>query len=52
MKLKLVYAMMAAGSLLVVPAFADQAGEQKKAAMEKSAEDSVTAFVVAASGGG
>lgn len=52
MKLKLVFAMMAAGSFLVVPAFADHHGEHKKAAMEESAEDTVTAFVVAATGGG
>ena len=51
MKLKFVFAMMAAGGLFVAPVFADQHGD-KKAAMEESAEGTVAAFVVAASGGG
>ncbi len=52
MKLKFVFAMMAAGGLFVAPALADHHADDKKAAMEAKAEDSVAAYVVAASGGG
>ncbi|MGJ8724936.1 MAG: hypothetical protein ACSHYB_10305 [Roseibacillus sp.] len=51
MKLKFVFTMMAASGLFVAPVFADHHGE-KKAATEASAEGSVAAYVVAASGGG
>lgn len=52
MKLKFVFAMMAASSLFVAPVFADNHDGDKKAATEASAEDTVAAYVVAASGGG
>lgn len=52
MKLKFVFTMMAASGLFVAPAFAGHHGEESKAATEASAESSVTAFVVAATGGG
>lgn len=53
MKLKFVTAMLATGGLLVAPALADQAGQEKKApAAEAPVGETVTAFVVAATGGG
>lgn len=53
MKLKFVLAMLATGGLFVAPAFADQAGQAKeKAAAEAPVGETVTAFVVAATGGG
>ncbi|GHC49370.1 hypothetical protein [Roseibacillus persicicus] len=52
MKLKFVFTMMAASGLLVAPALADNHGEGKKAAAEAVADGSVTAYVVAATGGG
>ena len=51
MKLKFVFAMMAASGLFVAPIFADQRVDNK-AATEASAEGTVAAYVVAASGGG
>jgi hypothetical protein len=52
MKLKFVFAMMAVGGLFVAPVFADHHAGDKKAATEASAENTVAAYVVAASGGG
>ena len=52
MKLKFVLTMMAASGLFVAPAIAGHHGDHSKAATEASAEGSVTAFVVAATGGG
>lgn len=52
MKLKFVFTMMAASGLFVAPVFAEHHGDHKKAAAEASAEGSVAAYVVAASGGG
>ncbi len=51
MKMKLLIATLAVGSLFVAPAFADIPGT--KSTVETSAEEAtVTAFVVAATGGG
>lgn len=52
MKLKFVFAMMAASGLFVAPVLADNHGDHSKAATEASAESTVAAYVVAASGGG
>ncbi len=51
MKLKFVFAMMAASGLFIAPALAGDPGKAK-AAVEASAEGSVAAYVVAAEGGG
>jgi hypothetical protein len=52
MKLKIGFAMLAAGGLMVSPAFAAPQGAQKENTIETSADESVTAYVVAAKGGG
>lgn len=51
MKLKFVFAMMAASGLFVAPVFAGN-GADTKAATEASAESTVAAYVVTAKGGG
>lgn len=50
MKLKVLIAMLAASGFIASPLFADMG--EKKEATEAAAADTVSAYVVAASGGG